>query len=124
MSFDDPVRIAASLLYNIPLHYFSDAELFRKRIPQLDMTPEKLMNVIASDVCQGLRRSVWNDRLLLRMSAVSMLEPSAPPPKVVVSGISFEEEADFVRSLEPRQSGVAVQVGQVRHPRAWRHPLG
>lgn len=99
MSFEDPLRVATSVLYNIPLHYFSDEELFRKRIPQLGMSPQECMHIIGADVCQGLRRSIWNDRLLLRMSAVAMLEPTAPPPNVVVSGLSFEDEAEFIRGL-------------------------
>lgn len=99
MSFEDPLRVATSVLYNIPLHYFSADELFRKRIPRLEMSPQECMRTIGGDVCQALRRSIWNDRLLLRMSAVSALEPSAPPPNVVVSGLSFEDEAEFVRSL-------------------------
>ena len=99
MSFEDPLRVATSVLYNIPLHYFSHDELFRRRIPQLAMSPQQCMNTIGAEVCQGLRRSVWNDRLLLRMSAVAMLEPTAPPPNVVVSGLSFEDEAEFIRGL-------------------------
>jgi hypothetical protein len=99
MEFMDPLRVATSVLYNIPMHYFSSPDLLQKRIPQLDMSPEKAMHVIGADICQGLRRSIWNDRLLLRMAAVATLEPTAPPPKIVVSGLRFEDEAQFVRSL-------------------------
>lgn len=99
MEFNDPLRVAASVLYNMPLHYFSDQTLLQTRIPQLDMTPEQALHALGSDVCQGLRRSIWNDRLLLRMAAVATLEPTAPPPNVVVSGLRFDDEAEYVRSL-------------------------
>lgn len=98
MSFDDPLRVAASLLYNIPMHYFSDEQLRTAELPALRMSPLRCMEVIGGDVCQGLRRSIWSDRLLLRMSALGRLSVD-DAPRVVVSGLRYEDEASFVRAL-------------------------
>lgn len=102
VSFDDPVRIAASVLYNIPLHYLSDPKLALTRIESLKSTPRRVMDIIAGEVCQGLRRSIWSDRLMLRVAGVARMSEGATP-KVVVNGLRFKDEADHVRSLEHGQ---------------------
>lgn len=115
MTFEDPLRMAASILYNVPLHYFTDLELSRKPVAKLGMSPEKLMQVLGGEVCQGLRRSVWNDRLLLRVAAVSRLEPSGQP-KIVVSGLAFQDEAEFIRSLEHGRVAWMSRTGSFNSP--------
>lgn len=115
MSFEDPLRMAASILYNLPLHYFTDLELSRKPVAKLGMSPEKLMSVLGGDICQGLRRTIWNDRLLLRVAAVARLEPTGEP-RVVVSGLAYEDEAQFVRSLSNGRVAWMSRTGHFNSP--------
>ena len=98
MSFEDPLRMAVSVLYNLPMHYFSDASLKSKPIPSLGMSPLECLEAVGSNVCQGLRRSIWSDRLLLRMASIGRLD-SDSAPKVVVTGMRYEDEAEFIRSI-------------------------
>jgi hypothetical protein len=98
MSFDDPLRVATSVLYNLPPHYFTDNSLLNATIPALGMSPARCMEIIGGDVCQGLRRSVWEDRLLLRMAAIGRLDSSGAP-KVVVSGLRLHDQAEYIRSI-------------------------
>lgn len=98
MSFEDPLRIAVSVLYNLPMHYFSDSTLKSKEIPGLGMTPIQCLETVGGNVCQGLRRSIWSDRLLLRMASIGRLD-AAGSPKVVVTGMRYEDEAEFIRSI-------------------------
>lgn len=103
MSFADPLRAAASILYGIPLSHFQDRDLKEAPLPGFvgpdgrPMSPRRVLLFLGTEIGRGISENLWIDRMLMRCAARSKL--GSGQAAVVISDVRFENEASFVRSL-------------------------
>lgn len=113
MSFADPLRVAGSMVYGIPLRYFIDRELKESPLPNSKMTPRRVLQIMGTEVCRSIEERLWVKRTMLRIasamdarSEISMSHPNmisgAGGIKVVIPDVRFQNEADFVRFVGGR----------------------
>ena len=104
MSFADALRAAASIIYHIPMDYFLDRNLKEEPLPHMNgMSPRKVLQLMGTEVCRGIREDIWARRLVIRIAAQGT--NITGEQRVVISDVRFQNEADLVRSLPNGQIG-------------------
>jgi hypothetical protein len=115
MSFADPLRAAGVMLFKIPLRYFNDRMLKEAPLPGLGVSPRKILQLLGTEVCRGIRDDFWAHRLSLRIAShvygAASPDPRGPAPNgIVIADVRFQNEADYVRT---RTLGA---LGRIRRP--------
>jgi hypothetical protein len=113
ISFADPLRLASSILYGIPLRYFNQRELKEEPLPNSSLSPRRVLQMVGGDVCREISDQIWVKRAKLRAASAlldingyfrnALNKRSAKGGiKVVIPDVRYQNEADFVRSLGGR----------------------
>lgn len=99
-AFADSLKQAASIIFNVPLHYFYDRDLKEVKIPHWDMSPREMAQKLGTEACRrGIRDDIW----------IKSLESSIKTSETdiaFITDVRFDNEAEFVKSM----GGIVVNI--------------
>lgn len=101
MAFADPLKGAASIMFDVPVHYFYDRDLKEEIIPEWGMSPRHMAQRLGTEAVRNtFGPDFWIKRWLqgYRAMPISL--------DVVVTDVRFNNEAQAIRDL----GGVIVQI--------------
>jgi hypothetical protein len=112
-SFADPLRVAASMVYGIPMRLFFDRELKDAPLPNSKLSPRRINQLMGTEVVRKIYEDTWARRVTLRMASakldlttITRIAPErisvAGGIKSIVPDIRFENEAQLVRQVGGR----------------------
>lgn len=117
MSFADPLRVSAAMMFGIPLRYFLARDLKEKALPGVTdprLSPRRVIQLFGTEVVRAIHEPVWVQRAALRIASSMLLSPrqrlAAPAGRytetggvnAVIADVRFENEAAFVRGAGGR----------------------
>lgn len=105
LSFSDPLRASASILFQVPMHNFIDRNLKEQPSPLLQgLSPRGLLQIMGTEICRAIRPDIWTQRLAI---SVAHRNHAHQRPKIVIADVRFPNEAAMVR---PLQQGFVAKI--------------
>lgn len=94
MAFANPLKAAASVLFNIPEYYFHDRELKERVVEDWDMSPRRMAQILGTEAVRThFGADFWIKRWLQEYRSMPC------SLDVVLTDVRFNNEAQAVRDL-------------------------
>lgn len=94
MAFANPLKEAASIMFNVPLHYFHDRALKEQVLPEWDMSPRHMAQRLGTE---AIRNTFGPDFWIKRWMQEYQTMPTGQD--VVMTDVRFNNEAQAVRDM-------------------------
>lgn len=101
VAFAHNLKLAASIIFNVPIEYFHDRHLKEKIIPYWGMSPRQMAQQLGTEACRrGIRDDIWIKSL---ESTIATSEADI----VFVTDVRFDNEAEFAR-----RNGIVINLSR------------